>query len=366
MIPARRSGPEATQALSKLRNANDGQSGAVLIELEASGRIAARAEARLRAGAADVVVREVREPGVAAVFATGSGARRRPAVIVLGGSEGGLFTARWAVPIIASYGYAVLGVGYFQGDEPALSALPANLENIPLETIERARHWLARQPGVDTSRVALVGISKGAELALVSATVFPWITAVAAFAPADVVWEGIPPEDELDRAGGSSWTYRGEPFPFVRWSRKAAERGDLVRNATGSSRLAEPHLESLAEFAEDVPAATIPVEMSAAAVFVAAGIDDGMWPAAYAAERLRQRLIRRDPGIPAMFEIHPTGHQVMGSGWGPTTTFQRATGRLQGGNARLDAEAQRVIWPAFLRFLEMNLRSSQTPPELRP
>jgi hypothetical protein len=106
-----------------------------------------------------------------------------------------------------------------------------------------------------------------------------------------------------------------------------------------------------------VEPARIRIERSEAAVFVAAGMDDGMWPAAFSAEQLRRRLARRDRGSTSFFEIHPTGHQVMGSGWGPTTQFQKPTGRQQGGNARLDAEAQRVIWPAFLKFLDRHLGS---------
>jgi hypothetical protein len=117
------------------------------------------------------------------------------------------------------------------------------------------------------------------------------------------------------------------------------------------------HLESLAEFAADVPAATIPIERSRAALFVAAGTDDGLWPAAYSSELIQRRLAQRRPDTLAVFEVHATGHLVMGTGWGPTTQFQRSTGWLQGGNARLDAQAQRAIWPAFLDFLDLHLRA---------
>lgn len=134
-------------------------------------------------------------------------------------------------------------------------------------------------------------------------------------------------------------------------------RGDSVRAVTGSSRLTEVHLESLAEFARDVEAARIPIERSRAAIFIAAGTDDGMWPSAFSAEQLRRRLALRGAALTAIFEIHPTGHLIMGSGWRPTTEYQRSTGRLQGGNPRLDAEAQRIVWPAFLKFLDQHLRS---------
>jgi dienelactone hydrolase len=323
----------------------------------AAGLIVARTTAHLRPGDSDVSVREVRDENVTGVFARNGSAAQQPAIIVLGGSEGGLFTARWAAPILASRGFAVLGLGYFQGDETDLSALPANLEHIPLETLEVARDWLARQPGIDPSRIALVGVSKGAELALVAGATFPWVTAVAAFTPTHVVWEGIPPHDQSDRAAGSSWTYKGKPLPFVRWSKAAERRSDLTRSATGSSRMTDIHLESLAEFASDVPAATIPIERSRAAFFIAAGTDDALWPAAYSSELIQRRLARRTPDTSAVFEIHATGHLVMGTGWGPTTQFQRSSGWLQGGNARLDAQAQRAIWPAFIRFLDLHLRT---------
>jgi dienelactone hydrolase len=329
--------------------------GDVAIEVESGGAVIARGVARIRGAAADVAVRDISEPGVTGIFARDRGAARQPAIIVLGGSEGGLATARWATPLLASQGYAVLGLGYFQGDEAALTDLPANLESIPLETLTRARDWLARQPGVDATRIAIVGVSKGAELALVGAATFPWVTAVGAFAPSHVVWEGVPPDD-ADRPGRSSWTLGGRPLPHVRWSWAAMRRGDAVRAATGSSRLTQVHLESLAEYAGDVDAARIPIERSRAALFIAAGTDDAMWPSAFSAEELRARLAKRDAALATVFEIHPTGHLIMGTGWAPTTQFQRATGRLQGGNARLDAEAQRVIWPAFLGFLDRSLR----------
>jgi dienelactone hydrolase len=355
MTPDRRKG--ASPAEPQRSGADGSDFGDVVIEVERAGSTLARRVARIRPAAVGVTVREIREPGVTAIFARDQSQARQPAIIVLGGSEGGLHTARWAAPILASHGYSVLGLAYFQGNEPALSSLPANLENIPLETVSRARDWLARQPGVDPTRIAIVGVSKGAELSLLAGATFPWVTVVGAFAPSHVAWEGVPPDD-AQRVGGSSWTFNKRPLPYVRWSWPAMHRGDLVRAATGSSRLTETHLESLAEFAGDVEAARIPIERSRAAIFIAAGTDDGMWPSAFSAEQLRRRLALRDPALATTFEIHPTGHLILGSGWGPTTEFQRTTGRLQGGNPRLDSEAQRIIWPAFLKFLDRHLRSS--------
>jgi len=334
----------------------DLQPGVVRLVIEADGQVVARGVARLLNHAPGVSVTEVRSTDVVGVFAVADRGGRRPGVLVLGGSEGGLFTARALAPLLASHGFAALGVGYFRGAEQGLAPLPANLELIPVETIERARRWLAAQPSVDANRIAIVGVSKGAELALFAAATYDWVGAVAAFAPSHVVWEGIPPIDRPSGPAGSSWTIAGRPIPFVRWSYAAEARGSEARKATRRSRLTEAHLESLAEFAGDVEPATIPLERSRAALLLVAGIDDGMWPSAYSIERIQARLARRKDGRPVKIVRLSTGHQVLGTGWTPTTTFNKETGRLQGGNAQLDARAQAEAWPQLLEFLKSQLR----------
>lgn len=329
--------------------------GEVRLELEIGGEIAARKTLHL-SSAPGIVVREIREPDVTGIFAVGEGGGPRAAVILLGGSEGGLFTARGLAPLLASQGYAVLGLGYFRGDEPELEALPPTLEHIPVETLATARAWLARQPGVDGERVAVVGVSKGAEFALLAATIYPWIDAVAAFAPSHVVWEGIPPDARPRQPRASSWTRDGRPLAFMRWSYPAEERNTAARKTSGRSRLTEPHLESLAIYAEDAAAARIPVERTAAALLLVAGSDDGMWPSALAVEKIAAAARAAHPGRMVETEILPTGHQVLGTGWAPTTTFNRPRGRLQGGSPELDARAQAVSWARLRRFLAEQLK----------
>lgn len=353
MVADRLAVADATgEAVSPVIDVPSLATGEIALALEVGGSIVARQSVRLAAPSG----REVREAGVTGFFVTGGTEGRRPAVIVLGGSEGGLFTARSLAPLLASQGYAVLGLGYFQGDEPDLKALPPTLEHIPVETLATAQAWLARQPGVDAERVAVVGVSKGAELALLAATIYPWIDAVAVFVPSHVVWEGIPPDGAPRSPRASSWTREGRPLPFVRWSYPAEARNTAARKATGRARLTEPHLESLAVFAADIPAAVIPIERSAAALFLVAGLDDGMWPSAWSVEQLAAAARAARPDRVVETEYLPTGHQVLGTGWAPTTTFNRPRGRLQGGTPELDARAQAVAWTKLRRFLAQRNR----------
>jgi hypothetical protein len=72
------------------------------------------------------------EDGLLGVSFLPPGDGPHPAVIVLGGSEGGL-PVRSAAPLLASHGYATLALAYF-----GLPGLSCGLINIPLEYFGRA------------------------------------------------------------------------------------------------------------------------------------------------------------------------------------------------------------------------------------
>jgi dienelactone hydrolase len=107
------------------------------------------------------------------------GKDRRPGVLVLGGSEGGLPSRRAAW--LASHGFAALAVAYFRFDD-----LPKELAGIPLEYFGRALTWMANRPEIAADRIAVMGISRGAELALQLGSMFPRIKPVVAYSPANV------------------------------------------------------------------------------------------------------------------------------------------------------------------------------------
>ncbi len=123
--------------------------------------------------------RRVTDDGIVANYFPGTGTGKRPGILFLGGSEGGLSSGvtRMAKDL-QSRGYSVLHVSYFgaPGQPPILSL-------IPLETFDRALAWLKAQPDVDPARIAVVGGSKGAEAALIVAARHPELRAVVAGMP---------------------------------------------------------------------------------------------------------------------------------------------------------------------------------------
>ena len=129
-----------------------------------------------------------------------------PAVILLGGSEGGIDEA--GATLLASHGYAALTLAYF-----GVEGVPSELVDIPVECALHAVRWLQARPEIDRRRIAIIGRSRGSELALLAASVSPEIKAVIAMSPSSVVWEGISKSPKVRSV--SAWTYEGRPLPFL-------------------------------------------------------------------------------------------------------------------------------------------------------
>jgi dienelactone hydrolase len=174
-----------------------------------------------------------------------------PGVLVLGGSEGGMpqGTAQW----LASHGYAAVALAYFRYKE-----LPAALEAIPLEYFGQAIQWMMHQPEISPDRLAVVGGSRGGELALQLGSMYPQLHAVVAYVPANVRFPSC-----CSHALTAAWTWRGRDLPFA-----------LPRQAGML----------------DVMAAAIPVENTHGPILVISGDDDGVWPSWQMTAAIQQRL----------------------------------------------------------------------------
>jgi dienelactone hydrolase len=128
-----------------------------------------------------------------------------PTIIFLGGSGSGLGVNSLIAAPLASHGYNVLSVPFF-GEK----GLPARLSRIPLEIFEKVFAWLSNNPITAGKEIQILGISKGAELALVLASRYPSITRMVLLAPHAYCFQGIAFKNE------SSWTYAGKDLPFIR------------------------------------------------------------------------------------------------------------------------------------------------------
>ena len=144
------------------------------------------------------------------------------------------------------------------------------------------------QPEVDANRIAVVGNSKGGELALLLGATYPEdIKVVVGYAPSGIVWQGIPFDREAYYGGPrSSWSLRGEPVPFARFARvDIPEMVRMVGFYLGRRPIVgRIFYERVLDDKTAISVASIAVEKINGAVLVVSGTDDQMWPSTYFSE----------------------------------------------------------------------------------
>lgn len=259
-----------------------------------------------------------------------------PAVLVLGGSEGGLNPAVTAeARLIAQHGMAALQLAYF-----GTGHLPQNLQLIPVEYFTRAIAWLQTQPGIDPGKIAVLGTSVGGEAALLIAAHDAEVHAVVAAVPSGIVWQGIGPWGVTKPASSFSW--RGYALPDLPY--RTGEPGDTFdRYASGLNSLPR-HRDAI-----------IPLARINAPIMMICGGRDVVWPScpmvALAAAQLKAAGFAHPV---AVFAFPHAGHAVFGPpvmAAKPGDPAFDGLGSL-GGTASANDAARAVAWPAFFAFLD--------------
>ena len=256
-----------------------------------------------RMGTRGIAAREltVAHDGLAGRYWTGPARdRRSTAVLTLGGSEGG-YGNPWQAALLASHGYPVLQLAYFRAP-----GLPRRLQSIRLEYIERALRWLHARPGV--TDVAMVGASRGAELALLVGSTYPaLVQGVAAYVPFDSVAPG-------------SWTRAGTPI-----------------------------------LSPSNPDPRIPAERIRGPVLLVGGGRDQVWDSAYGATAVRARRLERGEKDTEALVFDDAGHALdLAVPYLPEPTEFSSNGftLVSGGTRQADALARTASWPRLLALLE--------------
>lgn len=245
-------------------------------------------------------------------------------VLVLAGSSGRLDVGR--ADVLAAAGATALAIRWFAGEgQPVVPC------EVPLETFTQAIDLLAPQ----CDAIGVLGLSYGAEAALLTAVRDTRITAVVALAPSDVVWEGQHQHDDDPRR--SKWTWHEASVPFVPLDRTwvpSSPKPAFAPLYAHSRRQADP---------VTVEAATIAVERFRGDLVLVAGGDDQVWPSSDAARAIATR--RSAHGLDTTFIEDPAaGHPIVLPGEiAPSLLRPYLVGGDDGAAERLG----RLAWPAI-------------------
>jgi dienelactone hydrolase len=269
-----------------------------------------------------------------------------PAVLILGGSNGGLY--EWLAQAFASNGFAALTLAYFGHRD-----LPPELVDIPIETFDRAVAWLKTQPAVRADRIGVAGGSRGGELALFLASRSADYRAVVAWSPARHLWEGMTQRFFApDYVSVASWTLGGKPLPFVPFVSTPEEKAQEMKGALDS--LLPVFTRSLAQTdPARVAQAVIPVERIKAPILLVSGTDDRTWPSTKFSDEIVAKL--KQVGFP--YEVT---HVVNDKGGHPSflpwlMTANRGSGSIDGGTPQANVQGGYRSWTETIAFLHRHL-----------
>jgi dienelactone hydrolase len=289
--------------------------------------------------AAGVQAEEVKDQGFLATLYRPQTKLPRAGIILVGGSGGGIGWQRNLAALLASKGYCALALAYFSAE-----GLSPNLEKIPLEYFQKAIDWMSANPAVDKKHLAIVGVSKGAELALVLGSHFPQIKAVVAYVPSSVAFQSIIFQNQTTpNPLTSSWTYKGEELPFVPYA-----DSEKYRQSRKLVDLYEATLENRAAAEK----AVIKVENIQGPILLLSGKEDAVWPSTRMSDEVIARLKQFKHRFAYKHIAYANaGHAISLPGYYPTADSVR-----NGGTAQANARAQTEAWQEVLTFLNQNFR----------
>lgn len=279
-----------------------------------------------------------------------------PIVIVLGGSEGGSVVTNEVARTFVHDGYLALALSYW-----GLETLPPRLEALPLEYFLSAIELAREYPGARADRVALIGVSRGAEAALLVAANSPRVSAVVSVVGSGVSWPA------WEAWTQPSWTFADAGVPFVPWANVPPVQTTLDDGGVEVSTRAL-WLETLRRAPPAaVAAAAIPVEQIDGPVLLLGAQDDQVWPSCELSALAWDRLV--DAGHAGRFpldglECYPAAGHILNPGYvglpmGSARAVERPDGGVfdvYGGTVQGNGQGCRAAWGRTRAFLRAALQ----------
>lgn len=219
--------------------------------------------------------RVLQTPAVNSVLYTGN-SNGQPLVVGLGGSEGGNAWAsdHWKTTRdqFLTKGYAFLALGYF-----GAKGTPDTLDRISIDAVHEAIMEACKDPRIAKNSIAIVGGSRGGDLALLLASYYPDVSAVVAIVPGHVVFPG-----HTTHFSTPCWTKDGKSLPFLPVNEASVPyliKGDLRKT-----------FEAMLQDTAAERAAAIPVERIKGPVLILSATQDEITPSTVSGDKIMMRL----------------------------------------------------------------------------
>ncbi len=218
----------------------------------------------------------VRTDGFEGILFPGRGDNHR-VMIVMSGSNGGMSTTRHEARFYDRNGVPSLALALFGTKETK-----KDLDRVPVEYIENAIKWL-KQEGYQ--KIGVDGMSKGSEIALVSASLFDEISCIIARVPSHFVSEGLITKGTSKRPSGTScWSYHALPLPYASYK---CREFDLIQMFVQQKEL---HVIDFNRDKDVTSESLIPIQDIKAPILLISSKNDSVWPSYESATYIERHL----------------------------------------------------------------------------
>ena len=230
-------------------------------------------------------------------------------------------------------------------------ARPVTAAYLSVNLALKAYRWLAGRPEVRPDAVGVVGMSRGAEFALLVASHYGWAKAVVACVPSDVVWPGWSNNAPVT-TDFAAWTFKGSPLAYMPLDHGA----DHAAWPSPFKSAAEGFQASRLEHEDRLAGSRIPVERINAPVLLLGSGQDTTWPSAIMAETIYQERASRDHLLTELRTYPQAGHQICTSPDWPLRIYERDGENGSSLSTEAEGEATVNAWETTVAFLQRYLR----------
>lgn len=220
--------------------------------------------------------------------------RKDKVIIIVSGSNGGLTMTKQCAKFYAENGIPSLALALFKTQETS-----KDLSCVPIEYVESAIKYLKN---MGYKNIGIDGMSKGSELALLSATMFKDLTCVIARVPSYFISEGLISKRP---SGTSCWSYQRKEIPFAKYK----SRNFNIPKIMIKER--EWNLLSINSDKNVTSESIIPVEKINGAVLLLSSINDTVWSSFESSKYIENRLTENGFAFPHKHIAFPNMSHIM-------------------------------------------------------